>query len=88
MNDNIELQALVIKIISENFKIDPDILEKNLDTNFVYQPYSFDYTDIVYLFLLILKSFNMKIDEEYLVNGSFKTINSIVNSIKLSNKRI
>lgn len=75
--DKKEIVQLLKKIFSKYFNIDEEFKEENFDKALT-EIFSFDYSDLVYLYILIEEIFNITIDGRQLREYSFNTVNGIV----------
>lgn len=78
--DKKEIVQSLKKIFSKYFNIDEEFKEENFDkalTGF----FSFDYSDLVYLYILIEEIFNITIDGRQLREYRFNIVNGIVEAI-------
>ncbi|SHJ38182.1 acyl carrier protein [Clostridium cavendishii DSM 21758] len=73
-------------IFINSLNIDPNYMtEKNYDSNLLGNIWRFTPRDLVYLFFEVEEKFFIKIPEENIINGDFKTFNNIV---KIINKQL
>lgn len=70
-------------IFSQYFNITEDFREENFDKALT-EYFFFDYSNLVYLYILVEKTFHIRIDSRQLTGYRFNTINDITKTIRES----
>ncbi len=73
----------VIKILQNKIQCHCEGMEKNMDLPLTGAPFYLSEIDMVYLLFEIEKKYRIQIEEQYLIDYKFSTMNQIVEIIKV-----
>lgn len=79
MYDVIEIEKYIINIFEKLFNFNPLLIDKDYRSiQILGDRINLSSVDLLYLYYEIKKRFNIQIDEEYIINNKFRTINDII----------